>query len=288
MSAIATARGLTRTFGSTKALDNVDFTIERGRIVGLIGPNGAGKTTALRALLGLSDYEGDLDVLGCDPKRQRAKLMEKACFIADISVLPRWLKVHNAIDFMDATHPSFSKDKALDFLDRTSVRVDHKVKQLSKGMVAQLHLALVMAIDAEFLVLDEPTLGLDLLYRKKFYETLLTDYFDDNRTILVTTHQFEEVERILTDVMFLQEGRIVLDASVEDLGERYVEVLVSPDRASEARALGALYERQVFGKTLFLYEGRQRDELAQFGELHTPSVSDIFVAKMTTPQELAA
>ncbi|MFK7888223.1 MAG: ABC transporter ATP-binding protein [Gammaproteobacteria bacterium] len=288
MSAIATARGLTRTFGTTKALDNVDFTIERGRIVGLIGPNGAGKTTALRALLGLSDYDGELDVLGCDPKRQRAKLMEKACFIADISVLPRWLKVRNAVDFMANTHPSFSRDKAMAFLDRTSVRIDHKVKQLSKGMVAQLHLALVMAIDAEFLVLDEPTLGLDLLYRKKFYETLLTDYFDDNRTILVTTHQFEEVERILTDVMFLQEGRIVLDASVEDLGQRYVEVLVNPDRASEARALGALYERQVFGKTLFLYEGRERAELEQFGELHTPSVSDIFVAKMTDPQELAA
>lgn len=288
MSAIATARGLTRTFGTTKALDNVDFTIERGRIVGLIGPNGAGKTTALRALLGLSDYEGELDVLGCDPKRQRAKLMEKACFIADISVLPRWLKVRNAIDFMATTHPSFSKARAMEFLDRTSVQVDHRVKQLSKGMVAQLHLALVMAIDAEFLVLDEPTLGLDLLYRKKFYETLLTDYFDDNRTILVTTHQFEEVERILTDVMFLQDGRIVLDASVEDLGERYVEVLVNPDRAAEARALGALYERQVFGKTLFLYEGRERNELEKFGELHTPSVSDIFVAKMTDSQELAA
>ena len=288
MSAIATARGLTRHFGDKVALDRVDFTIERGRIVGLVGPNGAGKTTALRALLGLTDYEGELDVLGCAPNRERAKLMQRACFIADISVLPRWLKVRNAIEFMDATHPSFSRDRAHDFLERTSVHVDHRVKQLSKGMVAQLHLALVMAIDAEFLVLDEPTLGLDLLYRKKFYETLLNDYFDEERTILVTTHQFEEVERILTDVMFLQDGRIVLDASVEDLGERFVEVLVPPDRAEEARALGALYERQVFGKTLFLYEGRQRDQLAEFGELHTPSVSDIFVAKMSGPKELAA
>ena len=288
MSAIATARGLTKTYGGTIALDNVDFTIERGRIVGLIGPNGAGKTTALRALLGLTNYEGSLDVLGCDPQNQRTQLMTKACFIADISVLPRWLKVRNAIDFMANIHPSFSADRARDFLSRTSVREDHKVKQLSKGMVAQLHLALVMAIDAEFLVLDEPTLGLDLLYRKKFYETLLTDYFDEQRTILVTTHQFEEVERILTDVMFLQDGKLVLDASVEELGARYVEVLVSPNQVAAARELGALYERQVFGKTLFLYEGRDREQLEQYGELHTPSVSDIFVAKMSDPQELAA
>ena len=288
MSAIATARGLTKTYGGTIALDNVDFTIERGRIVGLIGPNGAGKTTALRALLGLTNYEGSLDVLGCDPQNQRTQLMTKACFIADISVLPRWLKVRNAIDFMANIHPSFSADRARDFLSRTSVREDHKVKQLSKGMVAQLHLALVMAIDAEFLVLDEPTLGLDLLYRKKFYETLLTDYFDEQRTILVTTHQFEEVERILTDVMFLQDGKLVLDASVEELGARYVEVLVSPNQVAAARELGALYERQVFGKTLFLYEGRDREQLERYGELHTPSVSDIFVAKMSDPQELAA
>ena len=288
MSTIATARGLTRRFGTTRALDNVDFTIERGRIVGLIGPNGAGKTTALRALLGLTAYEGSLEVLGCDPHRQRAQLMKRACFIADIAVLPRWLKVRNAIEFMSHTHPSFSPAKARAFLDKTSVRLDHKVKQLSKGMVAQFHLALVMAIDAEFLVLDEPTLGLDLLYRKKFYETLLNDYFDEERTILVTTHQFEEVERILTDVMFLQTGRIVLDASVEDLGERYVEVLVAPAQVEAARAVGALYERQVLGKTLFLYEGRDREQLAQFGELHTPSVSDIFVAKMSDPQDMAA
>ena len=288
MTAIATARGLTKRYGQTTALDNVDFTIERGRIVGLIGPNGAGKTSALRALLGLTSYEGSLDVLGCDPQSQRAQLMEKVCFIADISVLPRWIKVRNAIEFMANTHPAFSAERAHAFLARTSVGLDHKVKQLSKGMVAQLHLALVMAIDAQFLVLDEPTLGLDLLYRKKFYETLLSDYFDEQRTILVTTHQFEEVERILTDVMFLQEGRIVLNASVDDLSERYVEVLVAPDRADAVRALGALYERQVLGKTLFLFEGRERDQLAQFGELHTPSVSDIFVAKMTGPQDQAA
>lgn len=288
MSAIATARGLTRHFGSTTALDNVDFTIERGRIVGLIGPNGAGKTTALRALLGLTSYEGSLDVLGCDPQRQRAKLMKRACFIADIAVLPRWLKVRNAIEFMRNTHPSFSPSRALEFLQKTNVQLDHKVKQLSKGMVAQLHLALVMAIDADFLVLDEPTLGLDLLYRKKFYETLLNDYFDDERTILVTTHQFEEVERILSDVLFLQRGRIVLDASVDELSARYVEVLVRPAQVDEARALGALYERQVLGKTLFLYEGRDREQLAGLGELHTPSVSDIFVAKMSDPRDLAA
>ncbi len=288
MSLVAEARGLSKNYGTTQALAGVDFAIERGRIVGMVGPNGAGKTTALRALLGLTSYDGELSVLGCDPQSQRHKLMERACFIADIATLPRWLKVGKALDFIANTHPGFVRDKAEAFLAQTNVRHSHKVKELSKGMVAQLHLALVMAIEAEFLVLDEPTLGLDLLYRKKFYETLLNDYFDENRTILVTTHQFEEVERILTDVIFLREGRVVLDASVDTLGEQYVEVLVPPDKSDAVRALGAIYERQVFGKNLFLFEGKDREQLGQYGELHTPSVSDIFVAKMTAEESLAA
>jgi len=288
MSLVAEARGLAKTYGSTKALAGVDFSIGRGRIVGLVGPNGAGKTTALRALLGLTSYDGELSVLGFDPQSQRHKLMERACFIADIATLPRWLKVAKALDFMQATHSGFDRGRAESFLAQTSITRSHRVKQLSKGMVAQLHLALVMAIDAEFLVLDEPTLGLDLLFRKRFYETLLNDYFDENRTILVTTHQFEEVERILTDVIFLREGKIVLDASIESLGEQYTEVLVPPEKSDAVRALGAIYERQVFGKNLFLFEGKDRQQLGQFGELHTPSVSDIFVAKMTAAESLAA
>ena len=288
MTLLAEARGLSKNYGDTQALAGVDFAIERGRIVGLVGPNGAGKTTALRALLGLTSYEGELSVLGFDPQKERHKLMERTCFIADIATLPRWLKVGKALEFIANTHPGFDLDRANAFLAQTNVERSKKVRQLSKGMVAQLHLALVMAIDADFLVLDEPTLGLDLLYRKKFYETLLTDYFDENRTILVTTHQFEEVERILTDVIFLREGRVLLDASVETLGEQYVEVLVPPDRSDDARAYGAIYERRVFGKNLFLFEGKDRDQLSQFGELHTPSVSDIFVAKMSAAEALAA
>ena len=288
MSVIAQARGLTKRYGKTVALAGVDFTIERGRIVGLVGPNGAGKTTALRALLGLTSYEGELDVLGCDPQRERAKLMRRACFIADIAVLPRWLNVAQALDFMSATHPRFDRARAEAFIAQTSVTRRQKVKQMSKGMVAQFHLALVMAIDAEFLVLDEPTLGLDLLYRKKFYETLLSDYFDEQRTILVTTHQFEEVERILTDVVFLQNGRVVLDASIDALAERFVEVLVAPGKRDAVRALRPIYERSVLGKTLFLFEGADREQLRQFGELHTPSVSDIFVARMSAPKAVAA
>jgi ABC-2 type transport system ATP-binding protein len=288
VSVIARARGLTKRYGKTVALDNVDFTIERGRIVGLVGPNGAGKTTALRALLGLTDYEGELDVLGCDPQRDRATLMQRACFIADIAVLPRWLSVAQALDFMSATHPRFSRQRAEAFLAQTSVGRRQKVKQMSKGMVAQFHLALVMAIDAEFLVLDEPTLGLDLLYRKKFYETLLGDYFDEQRTILVTTHQFEEVEHILSDVVFLQAGRVVLDASVEDLAERFVEVSVAPRHSDTVRALHPIHERSVLGKSLFLFENADREQLREYGDLHQPRVSDIFVAVMSAPPAVAA
>lgn len=280
MNAIVTARGLNKRFGETTALDNVNFTIQAGRIVGLIGPNGAGKTTALKAMLGLTRFEGQLDVLGHDPYRERAELMKKVCFIADVAVLPRWLRVRQALDFVAGVHPRFRRDRAEAFIARTKINQDQKVRTLSKGMVTQLHLAIVMAIDVQLLVLDEPTLGLDILYRKQFYETVIGDYFDEKRTIIVTTHQVEEVEKILTDLIFINDGRIVLDESMEDVGEKYIELLATPDRTEAARALGAIHEREVLGKKLFLFEGVARQQLAELGELHRPSVADLFVAKM--------
>jgi ABC-2 type transport system ATP-binding protein len=280
MSMLVKARGLSKSYGATRALDNVDFEIEEGRIVGLIGPNGAGKTTALKAILGLTDFEGELDVLGHDPRQARHELMRHVCFIADVAVLPRWLRVSNAIEFVEAVHPGFSRERAMQFLDRTKIKQRSKVGELSKGMVTQLHLALIMAIDAKLLVLDEPTLGLDILYRKEFYTSLLNDYFDAQRTIIVTTHQVEEIEKILTHLMFIDGGRVTLDRSMEQVAEDYCEVLVAQDRAEAARGLKPLYEREVFGKKLFLFEGVSRDELGKFGEIHTPSVADIFVAKV--------
>lgn len=280
MSDMISARGLVKTYGSTRALDNASFTVERGRIVGLVGPNGAGKTTALRAILGLTDFDGDLSILGLDPRSERSKLMERVCFVADIAVLPRWLRVSQALDFMENVHPRFSRERAQEFLSRTNVVPSQRVKSLSKGMVAQLHLALVMAIDAELLVLDEPTLGLDILYRKKFYESLLNDYFDENKTIVVTTHQIEEIENILTDVLFIRNGRIVLDKSVDNLSEEFTEVLVKPEHADTVRRMNPIHERGVFGKKLFLFEGVSRSDLEPYGEIHTPGISDIFVAKM--------
>jgi ABC-2 type transport system ATP-binding protein len=258
----------------------VDFEIEEGRIVGLIGPNGAGKTTALKAILGLTDFEGELDVLGHDPRGDRHELMRQVCFIADVAVLPRWLRVSNAIEYVEAVHPGFSRERAMHFLERTKIKQRSKVGELSKGMVTQLHLALIMAIDAKLLVLDEPTLGLDILYRKEFYTSLLNDYFDAQRTILVTTHQVEEIEKILTHLMFIDGGRVTLNSSMEEVAERYTEVLVAHDKTAAAQALKPLYEREVFGKKLFLFEGASREELAKLGELHTPSVADIFVAKV--------
>lgn len=281
MSTLIKARGLTKHYGPLAALDGVDFDIEQGQIVGLIGPNGAGKTTALKAVLGLTPFEGELEVLGLDPRKKRNELMEQVCFIADVAVLPRWLKVADALDFMAGVHPRFNRAKAETFLARTEVKQDRRVKQLSKGMVTQLHLALVMAIDARLLILDEPTLGLDIIYRKAFYASLLEEYFDAERTILVTTHQVEEVEKILTHLMFIQHGKLALNDSMENVGENYVEVLVAPDHAEAARGLGPLAEREVFGKRLMLFEGVARDRLAEFGELHTPSVADLFVAKMS-------
>jgi len=280
MSAIVHARKLSKSYGTTKALDAVDFEIDAGRIVGLIGPNGAGKTTALKAILGLTDYEGELKVLGFDPHTQRTQLMEQVCFIADVAVLPRWLRVREAIEFVAGVHPRFSREKCLAFLSHTKVGQDMRVRELSKGMIVQLHLALVMAIDARLLVLDEPTLGLDILYRKAFYENLLSDYFDENKTIIVTTHQVEEIEHILTDLVFIRDGKIALAATMDEVGERYAEVMVNPDRAADARALKPLNERQIFGKSIFLFDGIERARLAALGELHKPSVADLFVATM--------
>ena len=277
---IISARGLSKRYGATVALDNVNLQILPGRIVGLIGPNGAGKTTALRAILGLSEFDGELSVLGLDPRTHRTELMEQVCFIADVAVLPRWIKVSEAVEFVAGVHPRFSREKCEAFLSHTKIVPSMRVRELSKGMIVQLHLALVMAIDAKLLVLDEPTLGLDILYRKSFYESLLSDYFDENKTIIVTTHQVEEVENILTDLVFIRSGKIALAATMDEVGERYAEVMVGPDKAEAARALKPLNERQIFGKSIFLFDGIERARLAALGELHKPSVADLFVATM--------
>jgi ABC-2 type transport system ATP-binding protein len=280
MSAVITATGLSKRFKSAVALDNASFQIGAGRIVGLIGPNGAGKTTALKAILGLTPFDGELNVLGMDPRKDRDKLMEQVCFIADVAILPRWLRVKDAVDFVAAVHPRFDRAKCEAFLARTKLQPKMKVKQMSKGMIVQLHLSLVMAIDARLLVLDEPTLGLDLLYRKQFYQSLLEDYFDENKTILVTTHQVEEIEHILTDLMFIRDGKIVLDSDMDAVGERFAEVLVNADKATTARALKPLDERQVFGKSIFLFDGADRTQLEALGEVRRPSIGDLFVATM--------
>src|SRR5213080_4641924 len=277
------ARGLRKAFGTTMALDGVDFRVEEGRILGIIGPNGAGKTTALNAMLGLIPYQGELRILGRDPWKERDLLMRDVCFIADVAVLPRWIKVSQALEFVAGVHPRFDRAKAESFLAKTSIGLDRKVKHLSKGMVAQLHLALVMAIDARLLVLDEPTLGLDILFRKQFYDSLLNDYFDRSRTIVVTTHQVEELQHILTDLMFIDRGRIVLSCSMEEFESRYVEVTVNTDQVAGARALKPIYERQVFGRSILLFDrginpNLDRQQLAAIGEVRTPSITDLFVA----------
>ena len=274
------ARGLRKAFGKTIALDGVDLTVEEGRILGLIGPNGAGKSTALQAMLGLIPYQGDLKVLGRNPWTQRDQLMADVCFIADVAVLPRWLKVSQALDYVTGVHPRFDRAKAEGFLAKTTIKRTSQVRELSKGMVAQLHLALVLAIDAKLLVLDEPTLGLDLIYRKSFYDSLLNDYFDHSRTIVVSTHQVEEIQHILTDVVFIDRGRIVLDCSMEDFESRYLELLVGPEHLPAARALKPIQERQLFGRHILLFDGVDRDRLVPLGELHTPSLADLFVAIM--------
>ena len=274
------ARGLRKAFGTTIAVDGVDLHVEEGRILGLIGPNGAGKTTALNAILGLTSYQGELKVLGRDPWTERDQLMRDVCFIADVAVLPRWIRVSQALDYVAGVHPRFDRTKAEAFLAKTSIRSANKVRELSKGMVTQLHLALVMAIDAKLLVLDEPTLGLDILYRKQFYDSLLNDYFDRNRTIVVTTHQVEEVQHVLTDVMFINRGRIVFACSMEEFESRYLEVMVNSEHVAAARALKPMHERQVLGRSILLFDAVDRQQLVALGDVRTPSIADLFVAVM--------
>ncbi len=278
MTDLIVARGLSKTFGSTRALDNVNFHVQPGRIVGLIGPNGAGKTTALKALLGLTRFDGELSVLGLDPYHQRHRLMQDVCFIADVAVLPRWIRVSQLIDFVGATHPRFRREVCEHFLSRSDIKRTSRVRELSKGMVTQLHLALVMAIDAKLLVLDEPTLGLDILMRKQFYDTLLNEYFDAERTILVTTHQVEEIQHLLTDLLFIDHGRIVLDATMDDVQEKYAQVSVRPEHLAAARTHKPIGERQGLGRTHMLFRDIERSELERLGEVGVPSVSDLFVA----------
>ena len=272
------ARGLRKSYGTTVALEGIDLRVEEGRILGLIGPNGAGKSTALNAILGLTPYQGELKVLGRNPWTERDLLMRDVCFISDVAVIPRWMRVSQALDYVAGVHPRFDRAKAEGFLSRTNIKRSSKVRELSKGMVAQLHLALVMAIDAKLLILDEPTLGLDILYRKQFYDSLLNDYFDKSRTIVVTTHQVEEVQHVLTDLMFIDRGRIVLDCSMEDFELRYAEVMVLPEHAAAARALKPIHERQVFGRSIFLFDRADREQLAALGEVRTPGIADLFVA----------
>lgn len=278
---VVSARNLRKAYKNKVALDGTQFEIPSGRIVGLIGPNGAGKTTALKAMLGLIPFDGELHVLGRDPRTERDALMNDVCFIADVAVLPRWMRVREAIEFVSGVHPRFDRARCERFLANTKLTPNLKVRELSKGMIVQLHLALVMAIDAKLLVLDEPTLGLDILYRKQFYQRLLEDYFDEDKTIVITTHQVEEIEHILTDVMFIRDGKIVLSAPMEDVGQRYVEVLVNADRAEEARGLRPIDERTLpFGKTVMLFDGVEHGRLAGLGETRTPGLADLFVATM--------
>jgi ABC-2 type transport system ATP-binding protein len=280
MTSLVSAKGVTKQFGSFTAVDNVSFEIESGKILGLIGPNGAGKTTLLKAVLGLTDCEGQLSVMGLDPFRQRKDLMRNICFIADVAVLPRWIRVTQLLDYVEAIHPNFSRKRAEELLLQTKIMSNSKVKELSKGMVTQLHLSIIMSIDAKLLVLDEPTLGLDIIFRKEFYANLLNDYFDEERTILVTTHQVEEIENLLTDIMFINDGKILLDSTMEALGDSYVEISTSGEGAEKARGLGPIAENQMFGKSVMLFEGVSREHLEAYGDLRTPSVADLFVAKV--------
>jgi len=281
------ARGLRKTFGTTTALDGVDLRVEEGRILGIIGPNGAGKTTALNAILGLTAYEGELRVLGRNPWSERDRLMRDVCFISDVAVLPRWARVSQLLDYIAGLHPRFDWGKAEACLAKTTIQLGSKVRDLSKGMVTQLHLALVMAIDARLLVLDEPTLGLDILYRKQFYDSLLNDYFDRSRTIVVTTHQVEEIEHVLTDLIFMNRGRIVFQNSMDEFESRYLEVMVHPEKAAAARALKPMHERQVLGGSIVLFDRMDRHQLAALGEVRTPSIADLFVAVMGRQSEQA-
>ncbi len=281
---VVSARGLTKRYGKSVAVDDISFEIPAGRIIGLIGPNGSGKTTTLKAMLGLIPFEGELKVLGLDPRTQRDELMAQVSFIADVAVLPRWIRVREAIDFVAGVHPKFDRVKAERYLKNTKLKPTMKVKEMSKGMIVQLHLALVMAIDAKLLVLDEPTLGLDILYRKQFYQNLLEDYFDEQKTIIVTTHQVEEIEHILSDLMFIRDGKITLSATMDEIGERFIEVMVPAEHADAARALKPIDERQVFGKSVMLFDcasnGVTREQIDALGETRSPGIADLFVATM--------
>jgi ABC-2 type transport system ATP-binding protein len=280
MNAVISAKGLSKKYGKQLAVDHISFDIAPGRIVGLIGPNGSGKTTTLKSLLGLIPFEGELSVFGLDPRLHRDALMQDVCFIADVAILPKWLRVCDAIDFIEGVHPKFNRAKAERYIANTKLTPSMAVKSMSKGMIVQLHLALVMAIDAKLLVLDEPTLGLDIMYRKQFYQNLLEDYFDENKTIIITTHQVEEVEHILTDLMFIRDGKIVLSSSMDDVAERYTEVMVAPDDVAAASVLKPIDQRSVFGKTVMLFDSVPRMQLAVFGETRHPNVADLFVATM--------
>ncbi len=280
MTSLVSARNVSKFYGDVKAVDDVSFEIDKGKIVGLIGPNGAGKTTLLKAVLGLTDCQGNLSVLGMDPFRQRKELMQNICFIADVAVLPRWIRVTQLLEFIATVHPRFSRSRAEELLAKTKIKANSRVRQLSKGMVTQLHLSIITAIDAKLLVLDEPTLGLDIIFRKEFYGNLLNDYVDGERTIVITTHQVEEIENLLTDLMFINDGKIVLNASMEDLPEQYVELLASGENAEVARRLNPIYEREVFGRKALMFEGISRDRLQGMGEIRTPGIADLFVAKV--------
>lgn len=280
MTSLVSARNVSKSYGSTRAVDDVSFDIEKGRIMGLIGPNGAGKTTLLKAVLGLTDCQGSLSVLGFDPFRQRKELMQNICFIADVAVLPRWIKVSQLLDFLQSIHPRFSRERAEELLSQTKIQKTAKVRELSKGMVTQLHLSIITAIDAKLLVLDEPTIGLDIIFRKEFYGNLLNDYFDKERTIIITTHQVEEVENLLTNVMFINDGRVVLDAPMEELSSQFVELMATPENAAQAQQFNPIYEKDVFGKKVLTFEAIDREKLDGLGELRTPNVADLFVAKV--------
>lgn len=280
MTSLVSAREVSKSYGDVHAVDKVSFEIAKGTITGLIGPNGAGKTTLLKAVLGLTDCQGSLSVLGLDPFRQRKELMQNICFIADVAVLPRWIRVTQLLDYIEAVHPHFSRSQAEELLAKTKIKANSKVRELSKGMVTQFHLSIITAIDAKLLVLDEPTLGLDIIFRKEFYGNLLNDYFDGERTILITTHQIEEIENLLTDLMFINDGKIVLDTRMEDLPARYVELMATGDGANAARLLNPIYEREVFGKKVLMFEDVSRDRLEGMGEVRTPGVADLFVAKV--------
>lgn len=281
MESVITAKGLSKSFGSFQALKPASFEVPLGRIVGVIGANGAGKTTMLNAVLGLTSFDGELDVLGLDPSKERGKLMQEVCFIADVATLPKWMKVGEVLDFVEGVHPKFNREKALDFLSRTKVPLERKVKALSKGMTVQLHLAVVMAIDAKLLVLDEPTLGLDIIFRKQFYASLLEEYFDEDRTVVITTHQVEEIEHILTDVIFIKDGSLILNEEMEELTQNYIEVLVQKEKEDEAMALKPIYQGASFGRSTCVYKNKNREELAHLGETRRLGLADIFVVTMT-------